>query len=281
MARADLASPRRGGRSSLSAAARSPAADLGGGTQAIERALLVLRVLASAGRWGMRVADVVAASGLPQATVSRIVGSLLREGVVEREARTRKLYIGHLVHELALVARARFPLPEATRQPMRWLAEHTEDTIYLSEPSGNEAVCTAHEEGPYPIKALPLHVGIRRPLGVGAGGLAILSALAPARAEEILQVNAVRYPAYGGIDVAWLRAAIQQTQRDGYATISEKATPGMTAIGVPILGPAGEPIGAISIAAISQRMAVKRRVELARLLRAQCETVTAAMSRDR
>lgn len=281
MARADLASPRRGGRSSLSAAAPSPAADLGGGTQAIERALLVLRVLASAGRWGMRVADVVAASGLPQATVSRIVGSLLREGVVEREARTRKLYIGHLVHELALVARARFPLPEATRQPMRWLAEHTEDTIYLSEPSGNEAVCTAHEEGPYPIKALPLHVGIRRPLGVGAGGLAILSALAPARAEEILQVNAVRYPAYGGIDVAWLRAAIQQTQRDGYATISEKATPGMTAIGVPILGPAGEPIGAISIAAISQRMAVKRRGELARLLRAQCETVTAAMSRDR
>lgn len=281
MAREDLASPRRGGRSPLSAAAPSPAADLGGGTQAIERALLVLRVLASAGRWGMRVADVVAASGLPQATVSRIVGSLLREGVVEREARTRKLYIGHLVHELALVARARFPLPEATRQPMRWLAEHTEDTIYLSEPSGNEAVCTAHEEGPYPIKALPLHVGIRRPLGVGAGGLAILSALAPARAEEILQVNAVRYPAYGGIDVAWLRAAILQTQRDGYATISEKATPGMTAIGVPILGPAGEPIGAISIAAISQRMAVKRRGELARLLRAQCETVTAAMSRDR
>ena len=253
--------------------------ELTAGTQAIERALLVLRVLASAGRWGMRVADVVSAAALPQATVSRIVGSLLREGVIERDERTRKLYIGHLVHELALVARARFPLPEATRQPMQWLAEHSEDTIYLSEPSGNEAVCTAREEGPYPIKALPLHVGIRRPLGVGAGGLAILSAIAPARVEEILKVNAVRYPAYGGMDVAWLRQAIKQTKRDGFSTIAEKATPGMTAIGAPILNPAGEPIGAISIAAISARMPEKRRVALARILRAQCEAVAAAVAR--
>jgi DNA-binding IclR family transcriptional regulator len=269
-------------RAADSTARRGPPAapaDLAGGTQAIERALLVLRVLASAGRWGMRVVDVVAASALPQATVSRIVGSLLREGVVERDARTRKLYIGHLVHELALVARARFPLPEATRQPMLWLAEHTEDTIYLSEPSGTEAVCTAREEGPYPIKALPLHVGIRRPLGVGAGGLAILSALTPARADEVLKVNEARYPAFGGIDVAWLRDAIRQTRRDGFSTIAEKATPGMTAIGAPIVGPAGEPIGAISIAAISQRMAGKRRAELARLLRAQCEAVAAAIPR--
>ncbi|HTP71691.1 MAG TPA: IclR family transcriptional regulator C-terminal domain-containing protein, partial [Burkholderiaceae bacterium] len=133
--------------------------------------------------------------------------------------------------------------------------------------------------GPYPIKALPLHVGIRRPLGVGAGGLAILSAIAPARVEEILKVNAVRYPAYGGMDVAWLRQAIKQTKRDGFSTIAEKATPGMTAIGAPILNPAGEPIGAISIAAISARMPEKRRVALARILRAQCEAVAAAVAR--
>ena len=38
---------------------------------------------------------------------------------------------------------------------------------------GLEASCTMAVEGAFPIKALPLHVGIRRPLGVGAGGLAI------------------------------------------------------------------------------------------------------------
>lgn len=258
--------------------ANSRQAEAGTGTQAIERALLVLRVLASAGRRGMRVADVVGAAALPQSTVSRILASLLREGVVERDARTRKLYIGHLVHELALVARARYALPEAARQAMQGLAEQTQDTVYLSEPSGNEAVCTAREEGSFPIKALPLHVGIRRPLGVGAGGLAILSAMASDRAEEVLRVNEARYPAYGGLDLPWLREAIAATRRDGFATIAERATPGMTAVGVPIVGKAGEPIGAISIAAVSQRMAGERRAEVARLLRAQCQAVAATVA---
>lgn len=249
-----------------------------GGTQAIERALLLLRVLASAGRRGMRVADVVAASALPQATVSRIVASLLREGVVERDERTRNLHIGHVVHELALVARARYALPVASRQPMQWLAEQTQDTVYLSEPSGSEAVCTAREEGSYPIKALPLHVGIRRPLGVGAGGLAILAAMAPERTEAIVAANAERYPAYGGIDAAWLREAIAQARRDGHATIAEKATPGMTAIGVVIATASGEPIGALSLAAISSRMPPKRHAELARLLRTQCAAIAQAVA---
>ncbi|MBL8345012.1 MAG: IclR family transcriptional regulator [Rubrivivax sp.] len=249
-----------------------------GGTQAIERALLLLRVLASAGRRGMRVADVVAGSALPQATVSRIVASLLREGVVERDERTRNLHIGHVVHELALVARARYALPVASRQPMQWLAEQTQDTVYLSEPSGSEAVCTAREEGSYPIKALPLHVGIRRPLGVGAGGLAILAAMPAERAEAIVAANAERYPAYGGIDAAWLREAIAQARREGHATIAEKATPGMTAIGVAIATASGEPIGALSLAAISSRMPAKRRAELARLLRTQCDGIAQAVA---
>jgi DNA-binding IclR family transcriptional regulator len=253
-------------------------AEAGGGTQAIERALLLLRVLASAGRRGMRVADIVAASALPQATVSRMLASLLREGVVERDERTRKLFVGHLIHELALVARARYVLPEASRLPMQWLAEQSQDTVYLSEPSGTEAVCTAREEGSYPIKALPLHVGIRRPLGVGAGGLAMLAAMAPERSREIIRANVARYPAFEGIDAAWLEAAIVLARDEGWATVADKATAGMTAIGTPILGRAGEPIGAISIAAISSRMTLQRRAELARMLKAQCGLISAAVA---
>lgn len=248
------------------------------GTQAIERAVLLLRVIASAGRRGLRIADVTAASALSQSTVSRILASLARQGIVERDPRTRKVFVGHVVHELGLVARVRYQLPEAARTPMQWLADRLQDTIYLSEPSGTEAVCTAREEGGYPIKALPLHVGIRRPLGVGAGGLAILAAMSDAQADEILTANARRYPAYGGIDVAFLAAARSDALARGFAVLGEKATLGMTAVGLAIRGRTGEPIGAISIAAITSRMTPARQSEIARMLRLQCEGIEAAMT---
>jgi DNA-binding IclR family transcriptional regulator len=245
------------------------------GTQAIERAMLLLRVVASAGRRGMRSADIGAAAALSQSTVSRMLAALEREGMVERDARTRRVFVGHVIHELGLVARARYRMPEICRPAMLALAERTQDTVYLSEPSGTEAVCTAREEGSYPIKALPLHVGIRRPLGVGAGGLAILAAMDPARCDEILQANAERYPAYGGLAVATLAAAITAARERGWSLMADRATAGMTAVGVAVAGPAGEPIAALSIAAISARMTPARQGELARLLRTQCERIGA------
>lgn len=244
------------------------------GTQAVERAMLLLRVLASAGRRGMRVADICAAAALSQSTVSRILLALEREGMVERDHRTRRLFLGHVIHDLGLVARARLRMPELCREAMRELARITEDTIYLSEPSGSEAVCTAREDGAWPVKALPLHVGVRRPMGVGAGGLAILAALPPSRSAAILRRNAARYPAYGGIDLSLLQRGIEQARAQGWAHMANRATAGMAAIGVPLIGPEGEPVAALSIAAINSRMQPDREAWLAGLLGDHCRALT-------
>ncbi len=245
------------------------------GTQAIERAMLLLRVVASAGRRGMPIVEITAASALSQSTVSRMLGTLLAERMVERDARTRKYFVGHLVHELALVARPRYSLAGVGRPSMIALAEASQDTIYLSEPSGTESVCTAREEGAHPIKALPLHVGIRRPMGVGAGGLAILAAMPAAQAHAIVRANAARYPAYGGIDVAWLMREIDASRERGWSIAADKATQGMTAIGMAIESKAHAAIGAFSIAAISPRMTARRQQSLARQLHEQCRRTAA------
>jgi DNA-binding IclR family transcriptional regulator len=248
------------------------------GTQAIGRAMLVLRAIASAGRRGVRVADIVAMSALPQATVSRMLAALQREGVVVRDERLRKYFVGPVIHELGLVARNNYALPQACHHAMQLLVEQTQDTVYLSERRGMEATCTAAEEGSYPIKAIPLHVGIRRPLGVGAGGLAILAAMDPHHADEILRANAPRYPAYGGIDLKYLGDALVETRERGWSWVSNKATAGMTAVGAVIVGPSNEPVAALSISAISSRMSHERAPKLARLLLKQCAEITAALS---
>jgi len=189
------------------------------------------------------------------------------EGVLERNPLSRKYQLGPLIYELGLLANPRFQLAQRCEQTLDALAERTQDTVYLSERRGNEAVCSARALGDYPIKALTLDVGIRRPLGVGAGGLAILSALAPAEADEVITAHADRYPKLSTLSAERVRAEVAQARDQGYAFLEGVVFPGTAAVGVTIPGLADR--AAISVAAISSRLDEARRIEVASELKRQ------------
>lgn len=248
------------------------------GTQSIERVVLMLRIVASKGRGGMRIGEIVATSGLPQSTCFRMLHRLEAEGLVERDVHTRKFYLGPLLHELGLLARPRYRLSELCDGALQRLAEVTQDTIYLSERSGLEAVCTHRALGDYPIKSLALDVGIRRPLGVGAGGLAILCALPADESESIIEANASKYEKYGFVTAPYLRDLVKTGRERGYAFLDSVVTPGTAAIGIAF--PPENPIAAISVAAISGRLESHRREEVARLMRPQIRAICDAMTKQ-
>jgi len=246
------------------------------GTQAIERVVSMLRVIASRGRNGMRIGEIATTSALPQSTCFRMLQRLVLEGLVDRDTRTRKYYLGPLLHELGLLARPRYRLSELCDGALHRLAEVTQDTVYLSERSGLEAVCTNRALGDYPIKALPLDIGIRRPLGVGAGGLAMLCALPEAESEAIVQANDHRYEKYGSFTADYLRAAIATGRRLGYSFLDSVVTPGTAAIGVAF--PPDNPVAAISVAAISGRLDIDRRASIAQEIQRQARRLSAAIT---
>lgn len=230
------------------------------GTQSIERVVAMLRVVASRGRGGMRLGDVATASGLPTSTCLRMLQRLEVEGLLERHPVTRKYTLGPLLHELGLLARPRLQLAAHCEPVLADLAEETKDTVYLSERRGLEAVCTARALGDYPIKALTLDVGIRRPLGVGAGGLAILCALPPDEADEIIDANAQRYAKLSSLEPAAVKAAVQEGRARGWAFLDSPVFSGTAAVGVAL--PGEHPVAAISVAAISSRLDTTRRAEV-------------------
>ena len=220
----------------------------------------------------MRIAEVVATAGLAHATCHRMLQCLQAEGLVDKDGHTRKYYLGPLVHELGLLARPRYRLSELCDSALRSLAEGTQDTVYLSERSGLEAVCTARHMGDYPIKALALDIGIRRPLGVGAGGLAILGAMDPAEAESVVQINGPRYQAFGGLTAQQMLAAVRLTRERGWSFLDSVATPGSAALGVALPGELA--VAAISVSAISGRLPESRRAELAASMARQAARVS-------
>lgn len=189
----------------------------------------------------------------------------------------RRYYLGHSLHELGLVALPVVHFAEPARAALERLAAWSGDTVYLSERVGNEAVTTARVEGAFPLKTLSHHVGLRRPLGVGAGGLAILAALDPEEVERIVQSNEQQLPALAGFDAGFLLEAVGQTRARGFAYLDNRATRGMAAVGVALYDATTDSRAAISIAAVTARMTLGKAEQLAQAMLVQAKEVEVSM----
>ena len=98
----------------------------------------------------------------------------------------------HLGIELFLLAGAaqQFSLRNQFRTALERIASETGDTVFLLIRSGNDALCIDRVEGKFPIRTIMIDIGARRPLGIGAGSLALIAFLPDAQFEVILSANA-------------------------------------------------------------------------------------------
>jgi DNA-binding IclR family transcriptional regulator len=133
---------------------------------------------------------------------------------VELEAHSGRYFPGVNLAGLGAAASNRFGLARRAQPSMRRAAERTSDTVYLTLRVGDEAMCIGREEGAFPIKTLTLKVGDRRPLGVGAGSLALLAFLPADEMQRLLDISAPTAPAFG-LDGATLREMVE-TARCGF-----------------------------------------------------------------
>lgn len=236
------------------------------GTQSIHRAVTMLREIAARGQKGLRLVELAEALDLERPTAHRIVKGLVAQGMVAQNSQTKAYRLGHVVYELGLAAAPYFNLKDLCHPTLRRLTDKTGDSVFLMVRSGLDAVCFDHLEGAYPIQARALDIGGRRPLGVGAGGLALLLCYPDDEIEHIIDVTAPRFAAFGRTTVDRLRRAIQISREVGYVVNNEDVLEGVCAIGVPIRIGRGQPYAAISIAAVTARMTSPRREELVSLL---------------
>jgi hypothetical protein len=139
-----------------------------------------------------RLADVAEGSGVNKATALRLLESLIDEGFVVRDEATRRYALGDEALALGIAMQGRDHIRDRARPTLLRLAAATGDTLLLSVRSGVESVCVDREFGSYPIRANYLDLGMRRPLGVGAGSLALLAWLPDDEVETVLGLIAPR-----------------------------------------------------------------------------------------
>lgn len=227
--------------------------------QGIARTAAILRACAGFGRQGARLTDVARATGLSKSTAHRFLAGLVQVGLLEQDGDTGCFYLGFDLVALGSVAADRFGIAELARPSLQRLANRTADTVLLTVRSGAQSVCVDRHEGDYPIKTLSVAVADRRPLGVGAGGLALLAGLGDAEVERVIERNAGALSAYPVYTPAFLYEQVALTRRQGFAFNEGSVLPDMYAVGVAIRGAGNEPVGALSVAAIVSRMQPERR----------------------
>jgi DNA-binding IclR family transcriptional regulator len=249
------------------------------GAQSLRRALAVLRVLAAGRETGLPLSEVVAATGLTRPTAHRLVHVLMEEGIVERSARTKRFAIGQQVPELALARQSRSALIVASEPYLSQLSREVGDTLFLTVRTGLDSLCVGRLIGTYPIQVLSIEVGARRPLGVSSAGIAILAAVSPSEARQIIARNQVRFGAYRTTPANALEQIAAARQR-GYGIHHIGLVPGTKAISATIRGLDGGPVAAITIAAIRSRLGPRRESEVGELLMNTAHSIEKVLNQD-
>jgi DNA-binding IclR family transcriptional regulator len=252
-----------------------PKAETRGGTQSLDRAMALLRLVAGQSGRGMRLVDAVARSGLAKPTVHRLLQALERQGLVTQDAGDRLYHLGPEAFVLGTLAGERYGLHRIALPSLLRLAGTTEDTSFLSVRRDTHVVCLHREEGAFPIRSHVLRAGDRHPLGVGAGSLAILSLLPDAEAADMIDENAAELAArYPEFTPELLRREIARTRARGYALNEGLLQSGSWGVGVAVLNQHGRCEGALSIAAIESRLTAPRRDEMAALLKTEARRLS-------
>jgi DNA-binding IclR family transcriptional regulator len=139
-------------------------------------------------------------------------------------------------------------------------------------------VCIDRQEGAFPIRTYTQEIGTRRPLGIGAGSLAILSALPENEIGEVIELNRTRLGAYNDLTAKKLMRLVKETQALGFA-VHDGSVSGARAIGLALRDGKGVPFAGISVSAITSRMQEARWPEIVQRMREHAKLIEGEAAR--
>ena len=225
------------------------------GTQVVQRVAALLRGISARNRVGARLIDLCEEVGIERPTAHRILQGLVSEGLVRQDEASKRYFLGNAMYEMGLAASPKTNLRDVCHSYLQQIAQRTGDMVFLTMRSGFDGVCIDRAEGAFPIKVFVLDVGMRRPLNIGSGAMAILSFLNDDEINRILSVNMERslekYPNYSEANV---RKTIARARTKGFVLTDVIDLPGVRSIAMPIFDSHRQPIAAISLSTVVQRM---------------------------
>lgn len=219
--------------------------------RSVDRAVAILDLLAREG-WSAG-AEVARELHVHRSTALRLLATLDRHGLVERDLRTSKYRLGRRLVQLASSVRGEVDLRQTARPVCESLARALGETVTLDVLDEGEIVPIEQASGSTSVMSVNW-LGTRSPVHCTASGKAIL-AFGPeaVRAEVLGGVLDARTPRTI-VDRNALGAQLALARDEGFATTFEELEVGLNAVAAPVRGAGGEVVGAIDVSGPAHRI---------------------------
>jgi DNA-binding IclR family transcriptional regulator len=219
--------------------------------RSVDRAVAILDLLAREG-WSAG-AEVARELGVHRSTALRLLATLDRHGLVERDARTSKYRLGRRLVQLASSVRGEVDLRHVARPVCEALARSLGETVTLDVLDGDEIVPIEQVSGSTSVVSVNW-LGTRSPVHCTASGKVILAFAPDEVRARLLQRSLERRTARTISDRAGLEAQLAEVRESGFARTFEELEVGLNAIAAPVRNAAGEVIAAVDVSGPAHRI---------------------------
>jgi IclR family acetate operon transcriptional repressor len=240
----------------------------------VDRALALLDALAELPS-GARVGELAQRTGINQSTVSRLLGTLMARGFVDRDEATTRYRLGLRLVAYADAVLAGLDVRAIARPHLERLVAQTGETATLSVPGDTQ---------PFTIDFVPSpsNVASRAELGRPSVTHAtvtgkLLLAFGPLPLDRLGPEPYERFTDRTLTTSADLAREVDRVRAEGVAYGREEREPGLNAVGAPVLGRERALTAMLSIQGPANRLPARRMSGLASLLRDAANAVGAAL----
>ena len=241
-----MQSEREAGRRGIMPA-RPPIGRDHGGIQALDRAFLILDVMADAGGEA-KLTEIAASAGLNVSTCHHLISTLYNWGYVARGANSRSYVLGSRILHLSAACLRQVDLPRRAESLVNRLNDQTRETVQLAIMQDTNLVHVLRREARHAVRVDGTLGGKSNAAHATATGKAILAWLPPTELDRIVADKGLTAFTPNTItDIEKLKEELRLTRRNGFAIDREEFQLGVMCLGAAIRDHAGAVVGSIGV----------------------------------
>ncbi|GAA5156895.1 MULTISPECIES: IclR family transcriptional regulator [Amycolatopsis] len=226
---------------------------------------------------GVGLSELARRAGYPVSTTHRLLSSLQDHGFARSDPGSKRYALGLRLFELGQQVSHARGFAGVALPVLRALTEQTGEPTLMAVLDGHHQVYVHSVQGPRQIQ-IRGEPGRRGPLHCTSMGKCLV-AFAPHREELVASLELAALAPRTITSRAEFAREIESVRARGYAVADEEHEVGIRAVGVPVLGPDGCAIAALSTAAPAYRTSVAELEAFVPALRAAARELGAVLPR--